>query len=63
MKFECNEISIIDTDLGCQIVFQENASLGKEIENMTYEEIQESLGKYLLLQRHYPEDDYETSDC
>ena len=63
MNFECKEISISDEELGCQLVFQEHKSLGEEIENMTIEEIQKSTGKYFLLQRFYPEDDYEKSYC
>ena len=55
MKLNCIEISINDEDLGCQVTFSENKSLGQESENMTTSEIIESIGRYLLLQRSYPE--------
>ncbi|MDD4972448.1 MAG: hypothetical protein PHT07_23710 [Paludibacter sp.] len=59
MKFNCKEISINDEDLGCQILFTENADIGSKSENMSVKEIMESTGKYLLIQRFYPEDDFE----
>jgi hypothetical protein len=62
MKFDCKEISISDEELGCQVTFSENKDLGAETENMSLKEIEESIGKYLLIQRSYPEDDFETHD-
>jgi hypothetical protein len=58
MKLDCKEISINDDDLGCQITFSENEDLGSKTENMSFKEIIESIGRYLLLQRSYPEDDF-----
>lgn len=58
MKLNCKEISISDGELGCQVTFSENEDLGSKIENMSFKEIIESIGRYLLLQRTYPEDDF-----
>jgi hypothetical protein len=57
MKFDCKEISINDGELGCEVTFSENEELGSKIENMSFKEIIDSIGRYLLLQRTYPEDD------
>ena len=62
MKFDCKEISISDEELGCQVTFSENKDLGAETENMSLKEIEESIGKYLLIQRSYPEDDFESGN-
>ncbi|MEN8188156.1 MAG: hypothetical protein ABFR05_13600 [Bacteroidota bacterium] len=56
MKFNCIEISIRDEELGCQISFHENKDLGEKTENMTFNERMNSIGKYLLIQRSYPEE-------
>lgn len=58
MKFNCKEISINDEDLGCQILFTEKANIASKSENMSIKELIESTGKYLLIQRFYPEDDF-----
>ena len=58
MKINCIEISINDEELGCQVTFSEKKDLGEETANMSIQEIIESIGKYLLLQRSYPEDDF-----
>lgn len=60
MKLECKEISIIDGELGCEVTFSENEDLGSKTENMSLKEIIDSIGRYLLLQRTYPEDDFES---
>jgi hypothetical protein len=57
MKLDCKEISINDGELGCEVTFSENEDLGSKNENMSLKEIIDSIGKYLLLQRTYPEDD------
>jgi len=62
MKLNCIEISINDEELGCQITFSEKKDLGEETANMSINEILESLGRYLLLQRSYPEDDFATGN-
>lgn len=55
MKLNCIEISISDEELGCQVTFSEKKGLGEETENMTVQEIIDSIGRYLLIQRSYPE--------
>ena len=55
MKINCIEISINDEDLGCQVTFSENRSLGEEAAEMSVQEIINSTGKYLLIQRSYPD--------
>ncbi len=63
MKFECNKISINDEALGCQVIFSEKADAGIYPENMSLQEMIESRDKYLLLQRFYPEDEYDRDTC
>jgi len=62
MKLNCIEISINDEELGCQVTFSENKSLGEESENMTTSEIIASIGRYLLLQRSYSEDEFDSNN-
>ena len=59
MKLDCKEISINDGELGCEVTFSENEELGSKIENMSFKEIIDSIGRYLLLKRTYPEDDFD----
>lgn len=59
MKLNCIEISINDEEFGCQVTFSEKKDLGAESENMSVNEIMESIGRYLLLQRSYSEDDFD----
>ena len=63
MKFECKKISINDEALGCQVIFSEKADAGIYPENMSLQEMIESRDKYLLLQRFYPEDEYDRDTC
>ena len=53
MKINCIEISISDEELGCQVTFSEKKDLGEESANMTVQEIIDSIGRYLLIQRSY----------
>ena len=55
MKINCIEISINDEELGCQVTFSEKKDLGEESVNMSVQEIIDSIGRYLLIQRSYPE--------
>lgn len=55
MRINCIEISISDEELGCQVTFSEKKDLGENAANMTVQEIIDSTGKYLLIQRSYPE--------
>lgn len=60
MNFNCIEISISDDDMGCQVIFSEKKDLGEETEKMSVQEIIDSIGSFLLLQRSYPEDEFES---
>jgi len=60
MKINCIEISISDEELGCQVTFSEKKDLGEEATNMTVQEIIDSIGRYLLIQRSYPEFEVES---
>ncbi|MBI9062641.1 MAG: hypothetical protein JEZ14_11705 [Marinilabiliaceae bacterium] len=69
MKLNCIDLSISDEELGCQVTFAEKKRLGEETADMTVQEIIDSTGKYLLIQRSCSdyEDDiefiyYETHD-
>ncbi len=57
MKFNCIEISISNEEIGCQITFSDKKSLGEEASNMSVQEIIDSIGNYLLIQRSFA--DYE----
>jgi hypothetical protein len=59
MKINCIEISINDEELGCQVTFSDKKSLGEEAANMSVQEIIDSRGEYLLIQRSYPENEFE----
>ena len=57
MNFQCKELIIEDEEFGCTITFSDtNIS---ENQFKTVEEIMTSDEKYLLIQRTYPEDDYD----
>jgi len=55
MIINCIEISISDEELGCQVSFSNKKSLGEELSHMTVQEIIDSTGEYLLIQRLYPD--------
>lgn len=59
MNLNSTEISISDEELGCQVIFSENKDLGEETADMSVKQIIESIGRYLLLQRSYPENNFE----
>ena len=59
MKLDCKEISINEGELGCEVTFSESEQLGSENENMSFNEMIVSIGRYLLLQRTYPEDEFD----
>src|SRR5688500_7048014 len=60
MKFNCKEISISDEEFGCTVTLSEKEDEGIAQMNMTMEELMNSTGQYLLLQRTYPEDEFES---
>jgi len=58
MNFKCEQLTITDDpDFGCTIKFSDSEK--KHDENTPIEEILHSKKKYLLIQRSYPEDEYE----
>jgi hypothetical protein len=64
MKFHCQDISINDEDFGCSISLRENRDEYNEenadkILKMSPSEVAESIGRYVLIQRSYPEDEFE----
>ena len=59
MKFSCKEISIDDEDLGCTISFSENVDNDGFEKERTIDEIMDTIGQYITLQRTYPEDEFE----
>ena len=59
MKFDCKEISISDEEIGCTLVLSEKEEEANYSEGMTIDQIMSSIGPYLLLQRTYPEEEYE----
>ena len=59
MKFDCREISISDEAFGCTLILSEKNDNAAEQMKMSIDQITNSSGQYLLLQRTYPEDDYE----
>ncbi len=59
MKFKSHRISISDEELGCTITFYEKEK-ESYTENSNVQEVINSIGTYLMLQRTYPEDEFET---
>ena len=59
MKFDCKEISISDEAFDCTLTLSEVKDNAAEQIGMSLEQIMSSSGKYLPLQRTYPEDDFE----
>jgi len=64
MKFTCQDISINDEDFGCTISLSENRDDYNEenirkVAKMSQSQIAELIGRYILLQRTYPEDEFE----
>ncbi len=58
MNFQCKELTVSDDELGCTITFSDSISSDDRFK--TVDEIMNSKAKYLLIQRTYPEDDYES---
>jgi hypothetical protein len=56
MNFECKELNISeDPEFGCTIEFKDK--IEDYSENMSIEELWNPSGKYLLIQRSYPEEE------
>lgn len=59
MKFVCKEISVSVEEFGCTVTLSENKD-DYEFENQkTVDEIMDSIGQYIMLQRTYGEDEFE----
>ena len=59
MDFVCKEISISDEEYGCTLTFSEKEE-DNDFENQkTVDEIMDSVGQYVMLQRTYGEDEFE----
>ena len=59
MKFECKEISISDEEFGCTVTLSENKEMNDFEKEQTVDEIMNSIGQYIILQRTYAEDEFE----
>jgi len=59
MNFVCKEISISDEEFGCTVTFSEKEE-DNDFENQkTVDEIMDSIGEYVMLQKTYGEDEFE----
>jgi hypothetical protein len=63
MKFDCKEISISDEEFGCTLTLSEKEETGTSSTQLAVDELATSCGQYILLQRSYGEDDFESDYC
>jgi hypothetical protein len=63
MKFICKEIQMENQEFGCTITFSENMDNDICEEKLTFDEIIDSIGTYIMLQRTYAEDELEEDYC
>lgn len=59
MKFDCKEISINDDFFGCTVSLSDVVEENNFDKELAVEEIMNSLGQYITLQRTYAEDEFE----
>lgn len=59
MNFVCKEISTSDEEFGCSVTLSENQEYNDFENQKTFDEIMNSTGQYVMLQRTYGEDDFE----
>ena len=59
MNFVCKEISISDEEFGCTVTFSEKEEVNDFENQKTVEEIMDSIGEYVMLQKTYGEDEFE----
>ena len=59
MKFNSKEIEIENNEFGYTLTFNENETHYKSEMNKSAKELMHSTQKYILLQRTYPEDEFE----
>jgi hypothetical protein len=58
MNFSCKELMIDNSDFGLTVSFSDTIDSGDE--DKSFDEIINSLGQYLMFQRTYAEDEFET---
>ena len=58
--FECKELSISDLEFGCEITFSEKPDTCESSNELSVAEILASSGQYIMLQRTYAEDEFES---
>ena len=59
MKFECKEISINDEEFGCTVSLSDTKEKNNYDKELSIDEVMDSLGQYIMLQRTYAEEDFE----
>lgn len=59
MKFTCKDLSIDDEEFGCTVSLSENTDNDDYEKERSTDQILASIGKYIMLQRTYPEDEFE----
>ena len=59
MNFVCKEISISDEEFGCTVTFSEKEEENDFENQKTVDQIMDSIGQYIMLQRTYGEDEFE----
>ena len=59
MKFTCQEISIGNEEFGCTISLSDTIEENDFEKELSIDEIMESLGQYIMIQRTYAEDEFE----
>ena len=62
MKFDCKEIDISDEEFGCTLTLREKKDRPYD-PKISIKELMTPNGEYLILQRTYGEDDFETDYC
>ena len=62
MKIDSKEISIDDSEMGCSVTFYEKIQDDSfdYTKKFTIDQVMESIGSYISLNRTYPEDDFES---
>ncbi|WP_153800395.1 hypothetical protein [Foetidibacter luteolus] len=60
MKFECRKISVIDEEFGCTVTLSENEDKWSSVLDINAVSVMASVEQYLLLQRTFSEDEFES---
>ena len=59
MKFTCQEMSISNEEFGCTISLSDTIDENDFEKEQSIDEIMDSLGQYIMIQRTYAEDEFE----